>query len=250
MGSTPYRFGASSESMDAAGCAQGQLFDAKTAQLLAQEAGAEDRAADALRTRTARTASQTKRIPKRQALPSQLERIEHRYEIEPAQCPLGHPLKRIGQDISEQLDCVPAQFFVHRHIRGKYSCACCQTVLAASMPAQIIDKGIAAPGLLAQVIIAKHDDHLPLYRQEEIYRRSGAHIARSSMASWVGQCGVQLTPLVDALRVHVLGAGVVHADETPINLLAPGTGKTHRAYAWAYRTRDTEPAAPSALPGL
>jgi transposase len=85
-------------------------------------------------------------------------------------CSQGHALKRIGQDISEQLDCVPTQFFVHHHIRSKYCCAICQTMTAASMPAQIIDKGIPAPGLLAQVIIAKHDDHLPLFRQEEIYR--------------------------------------------------------------------------------
>lgn len=227
-----WRFGKSSESMDA----QPQLFDSKTEALIVEEAKAEDRAEIEQRAPTHK-----KRVAKRQALPSQLKRIEHRYDIEPAVCSQGHPLKRIGEEVSEQLDCVPTQFFVHRHIRAKYACACCQTVLAASMPAQIIDKGIPAPGLLAQVIIAKHDDHLPLYRQEDIYRRSGAHIARSSMASWVGQCGAQLEPLVQALREHVLAAGVVHADETPLDLLAPGTGKTHKAYAWVYRTSDLEP---------
>jgi transposase len=228
-----WRFGSSSESLDASGQGQGQLFDAKTQELIVQEALAEDRAQAAQR-----TPLRKKKSPKRQALPSQLKRIEHHYEIEPALCSQGHALQRIGQEISEQLDCVPAQFFVHRHIRGKYACACCQTVLAASMPAQIIDKGIPAPGLLAQVIIAKHDDHLPLYRQEEIYRRSGAFIARSSMASWIGQCGAQLGPLVEMLKEHVFAQGVVHADETPLDLLAPGTGKTHQAYAWVYRTSD------------
>lgn len=109
------------------------------------------------------------------------------------------------EDVSEQLDCVPAQFFVHRHIRGKYACRCCQTIRAAALPAQIIDKGLPAPGLLAQVVAAKHDDHLPLYRQQEIYARSGVHIARSSMAQWVGTCGVRLAPLADALREHILG---------------------------------------------
>jgi transposase len=200
--------------------------------VLLQESQAEDRAANACRLPKA------KAQPKRQALPSGLKRIEHHYEITPAVCSLGHPLKRIGQEVSEQLDCVPAQFFVHRHIRGKYACACCQTVLAASMPAQIIDKGVPAAGLLAQVIIAKHDDHLPLYRQEEIYRRSGAFIARSSMASWVGQCGVQLEPLGRALTEHLLSQAVLHGDETPLKLLQPGLGHTHTAYMWVWRSSD------------
>jgi transposase len=229
-----WRFGTSSESMDAA---QSQLFDAKELQVLVAESKAEDNAADQARLPVA---ARPKGQAKRQALPSGLERIEHHYEISPAVCSQGHSLTRIGQEISEQLDCVPAQFFVHRHIRGKYCCATCQTIQAASMPAQIIDKGIPAPGLLAQVIIAKHDDHLPLYRQEEIYRRSGAFIARSSMASWIGQCGVQLEPLAQALRQYVLGCGVLHGDETPIKLLTPGAGKTHQAYAWVWRTSDLE----------
>ena len=104
------------------------------------------------------------------------------------------------------------------------------------MPAQIIDKAIPAPGLLAQVVIAKHDDHLPLYRQEEIYARSGVHIPRSSMAQWIGICGVRLAPLAEALKKFILGHGVIHADETPVSLLAPGKGKTKRAYVWVYRT--------------
>jgi transposase len=99
---------------------------------------------------------------------------------------------------------------VHRHIRGKYACRCCQSITAAALPAQIIDKGIPAPGLLAQVVVAKIDDHLPLYRQEEIYARSGVHIARSSMAQWVGVCGVRLAPLADALRDFILGHGVIY----------------------------------------
>jgi transposase len=228
-----WRFGQSSESLDASG--QGQLFDVKLETLLLEESNGEDRAAD-----EARKPTPPKKQAKRQALPSQLERIEHHYEIEPAVCSEGHPLKRIGQEVSEQLDCIPAQFFVHRHIRGKYACACCQTVMAAAMPAQIIDKGIPAAGLLAQVIIAKHDDHLPLYRQEEIYRRSGAHIARSSMAQWIGQCGVRLEPLVQALKEHLLSQSVIHGDETPIKLLVPGTGKTRTAYAWVWRSSDLE----------
>jgi transposase len=141
-----WRFGSSSESMDAA---QSQLFEAKDLQVLVAESKAEDNAADTARTLAA-SPQRAKGQAKRQALPSGLERIEHHYEISPAVCPQGHSLTRIGQEVSEQLDCVPAQFFVHRHIRGKYCCATCQTMTAASMPAQIIDKGIPAPGLLAQ----------------------------------------------------------------------------------------------------
>lgn len=225
-----WRFGSSSESMDSV---QAQLFDIKIEATLIEEFKAEDRAAD-----EARKPPKVKRQAKRQPLPAQLERIEHHYEIEPAVCALGHALKRIGEEISEQLDCVPAQFFVHRHIRGKYTCACCQTVMAAAMPAQIIDKGIPAAGLLAQVIIAKFDDHLPLFRQEEIYRRSGVFVPRSSMAGWMGQCGVRLEPLGQALCQHLLKQGVLHGDETPVKLLQPGLGKTHQAYMWAWRTSD------------
>ena len=172
----------------------------------------------------------------RQALPASLPRIERHHEIERTHCACGQAFKRSGKEVSEQLDCVPAQFFVLRHIRGKYACACCQTVQAAPMPAQMIDKGIPAPGLLAQVAVAKHDDHLPLYRQTEIYACSGVHIPRSSMAQWIGICGVRLAPLVEALKQYTLGHSVVHADETPVSLLAPGKGKTKKAYVWVYRT--------------
>lgn len=233
-----WRFGTSSESMDAG---QSDLFDAKTLAAVVAESGAEDRAQEmADLALQGLRAPKAKKQAKRQPLPSQLERIIHRHEIEPAVCTAGHPLVRIGEEISERLDCVPAQFFVHRHIRGKYCCAACQTVLAADMPAQIIDKGIPAAGLLAQVIIAKHDDHLPLFRQEEIYRRSGAFIARSSMAGWVGHCAAQLMPLAAAMKEHLKQQTVIHADETLVKLLEPGAGRTHQAYVWAYRSSDLE----------
>ena len=199
------------------------LFDAIVA-----DTALEDRAAqDALKPPPA--APTAKRQAVRQALPASLPRIDRHHEIEQTHCECGQALKRIGEEVSEQLDCVPAQFFVLRHIRGKYACACCQTIQAAPMPAQIIDKGIPAPGLLAQVVVAKHDDHLPLYRQTEIYARSGVHIPRSSMAQWIGICGVRLTPLAEALKDFILGHDVVHADETPVTLLAPGKGKTTKA---------------------
>jgi len=224
-----WRFGSSSESLDTT--TQAVLFD----RILADTA-LEDRAAEQEIKPQPAASTPSKRQAVRQALPASLPRIERHHEIDQTHCECGQPFKRIGQEVSEQLDCVPAQFFVLRHIRGKYACACCQTIQAAPMPAQIIDKGIPAPGLLAQVAVAKHDDHLPLYRQEEIYARSGVHIPRSSMAQWIGICGVRLAPLADALRDFILSHSVIHADETPVSLLAPGKGKTKRAYVWVYRT--------------
>jgi transposase len=222
-----WRFGSCSESLDA----QSPLFDAIVADTAIEDAAARNEAQPAKDRASGRR-------PVRQALPAGLPRIEHRHEIDNTTCACGQPLVRIGEDVSEQLDCVPAQFFVHRHIRGKYACRCCQTIAAAALPAQIIDKGLPAPGLLAQVVVAKHDDHLPLYRQEEIYARSGVHLARSSMAQWVGICGSRLAPLASALREFILGHRVIQADETPVALLAPGKGKTKRAYVWVYRTTD------------
>jgi transposase len=223
-----WRFGSSSESLDSA--TQAVLFDAILADTVLEDRAAQDEV------KPPPAAPRAKRQAVRQALPAGLPRVDRHHEIEAAHCACGEALKRIGEELSEQLDCVPAQFFVLRHIRGKYACACCQTVQAAPMPAQMIDKGIPAPGLLAQVVVAKHDDHLPLYRQTEIYARSGVHIPRSSMAQWSGICGVRLTPLAEALKDFILGHGVVHADETPVKLLAPGKGKTSRAYVWVYRT--------------
>jgi len=223
-----WRFGSSSESLD--GTTQAVLFDA-----IVEDTAIEDRAAqDEAKPPAAPPAPKRKSV--RQALPAGLPRVDRHHEIEATHCECGQALERIGEEVSEQLDCVPAQFFVLRHIRGKYACACCQTIQAAPMPPQMIDKGIPAPGLLAQVVVAKHDDHLPLYRQTEIYARSGVHIPRSSMAQWIGICGVRLTPLADALKEFILGHDVVHADETPVKLLAPGKGKTSRAYVWVYRT--------------
>ena len=225
-----WRFGSSSESLEAS--PQAVLFEAIVADTRVEdEAEQEER-------RPSLTSQPEPRRAVRSALPASLPRIDHHYEPEQLNCACGQPLKRIGEDVSEQLDCVPAQFFVQRHIRGKYACLCCQTIQAAAIPAQIIDKGIPAPGLLAQVVIAKHDDHLPLYRQEEIYARSGVHIPRSSMAQWVGICGLRLAPLAEALREYILTQDVIHADETPVSLLAPGRGKTKRAYMWVYRSTD------------
>ena len=172
--------------------------------------------------------------PKRTALPTQFPRTLIHHEPDNTQCACGCQLKRIGEDVSEKLDYTPGVFTVERHIRGKWVCAQCETLIQAPVPAQVIDKGIPTAGLLAQVIVAKYADHLPLYRQEKIFARAGLAIPRSTLAQWVGHCGVQLQPLVDALRDIVLKQSIVHADETPVQMLAPGMKKTQRAYVWAY----------------
>lgn len=115
-------------------------------------------------------------------------------------------------------------------------CDDCETLIQAPVPAQVIDKGIPTAGWLAHVMVAKFSDHLPLYRQESIFGRAGLAIPRSTLAQWIGMAGVQLQPLVDALRDVVIGQQVVHADETPVQMLAPGSKKTHRSYVWAYAT--------------
>lgn len=180
------------------------------------------------------TAPKDKQQPKRQALPANLPRREIRHEPESTMCRCGCQMKRIGEDVAEKLDYLPGVFSVERHVRGKWACAKCETITQAPVDAHVIDKGIPTTGLLAQVLVAKYADHLPLYRQETIFGRAGLAIPRSTLAQWVGSCGVQLQPLVDALRCEILTHSVLHADETPVQMLKPGAGKTHRAYLWTY----------------
>ena len=182
------------------------------------------------------TAGDDKQQPKRQPLPANLPRREVRHEPESTTCRCGCAMKRIGEDIAEKLDYVPGVFTVERHVRGKWVCAECETLVQAPVAPHIIDKGIPTTGLLAQVLVAKYADHLPLYRQEAIFARAGFAIPRSTLGQWVGTCGVQLQPLVDALRDELLTHSVLHADETPVAMLKPGKGKTHKAYLWSYCT--------------
>ncbi|MCD5988486.1 IS66 family transposase [Pseudomonas sp. CDFA 553] len=140
--------------------------------------------------------------PKRAPLPPQFPRTVIHHEPDNTQCACGCQLQRIGEDVSEKLDYTPGVFTVEQHVRGKWACRQCETLTQAPVPPQVIDKGIPTAGLLAQVMVAKFADHLPLYRQEKIFGRAGLAIPRS--------------------------------DETPVQMLAPGEKKTHRAYVWAY----------------
>jgi transposase len=177
-----------------------------------------------------------KKQAKREKLPATLPRREVHHEPENTTCGCGCALERIGEDVAEKLDYAPGVFTVERHVRGKWVCKHCETLVQAPVAPHIIDKGLPTSGLLAQVLVAKFLDHLPLYRQERIFERAGLAIARSTLAQWVGECGAQLQPLVDALTVELLKHGVLHADETPVAMLKPGHGKTHRAYLWSYCT--------------
>lgn len=189
----------------------------------------------------ARTSPAEKQQPKREKLPANLPRREIHHEPENTTCGCGEPLQRIGEDVAEKLDYQPGVFTVERHIRGKWVCRCCEKITQAPVPAHVIDKGMPTAGLLAQVLVAKYLDHLPLYRQEAIFGRAGHIIARSTLAQWVGECGTQLQPLVDALAAELLRHNVLHADETPVAMLKPGSGKTHRAYVWTYCTTQFNP---------
>lgn len=176
--------------------------------------------------------------PRRVALPASFPRREIHHEPKHSQCSCGCTLERIGEDVSEKLHYRPGVFEVERHIRGKWVCRRCETLIQAPVPAHVIDKGIPTVGLLAQVLIAKYLDHVPLYRQEGIFARAGLALPRSTLAQWVGACGVALQPLVDTLKSLLLTRAVLHADETPVPMLKPGLGRTHRAYLWSYSSSE------------
>jgi len=185
-------------------------------------------------------AAAEKQVPKRRPLPESLPRREFLHEPDSTLCGCGCQMTRIGEDVAEKLDYQPGVFSVERHVRGKWACKKCERLVQAPVDAHVIDKGIPTAGLLAQVLVAKYADHQPLHRQEGIYARSGVELPRSTLAQWVGACGVQLQPLVDALKAEMLDHRVVHADETPVPMLDPGSGKTHRAYLWSYCTGQFE----------
>lgn len=180
--------------------------------------------------------------PSRQPLPSHLPREIQRHEPAEPCCPqCGGTLSKLGEDVSEVLEYVPASFKVVRHVRPKLSCTGCDVIVQAPAPSRPIERGQAGPGLLAHVITAKYCDHLPLYRQHAMYAREGVEIEDSTLADWIGGCSRLVEPLLEALRRYVLSATKLHADDTPVPVLAPGTGKTKTGRLWTY-VRDDRPA--------
>ena len=189
----------------------------------------------------AKGADGEKKKAKRKPLPPHLPRRDVNHEPASTTCGCGCQMQRIGEDVSEKLDYQPGVFSVERHVRGKWTCRHCERLVQAPVPAHVIDKGIPTAGLLAHVLVAKFMDHLPLYRQEHIFERAGMVVARSALAQWVGECGAQLQPLVEALADELRRHVVLHADETPVSMLKPGRGKTHKAYIWSYCTPSANP---------
>ena len=178
----------------------------------------------------------------RKPLPEHLPREVRTYRPKQKACPdCGGELKPLGEDVSEILEYVPARFKVIRQVRSKLACACCERIVQAAAPSRPIQRGVAGPGLLAHVLVSKYCDHLPLYRQSEIYAREGVDLERSTLADWVGGTSALLAPLVEALRRHVLSATKLHADDTPVPVLVPGNGKTKTGRLWTY-VRDDRPA--------
>src|SRR5271168_1710489 len=186
----------------------------------------------------------------RRPLPEHLPREVRKYPPKQSACPdCGGALKHLGEDVSEMLEYVPARFKVIRQVRPKLACACCERIVQAEAPSRPIERGIAGPGLLAHVLVSKYCDHLPLYRQSEIYARHGVELERSTLADWVGGTSELLDPLVETLRHYVMAAGKVHADDTPVPVLAPGNGKTKTGRLWTY-VRDDRPAGDTAAPAV
>lgn len=179
--------------------------------------------------------------PARRPLPDHLPR-EEVIHPGPCACPsCGGKLRRIGSDVTETLDYVPGRFKVIRHVREAFSCRACDTVVQAPAPFHAIARGRAGPGLLAHIMVAKFDDHLPLYRQAEIFAREGVKLKTSTLSGWVGATAAALMPLVDFLRRDVIaGSDILHGDDTPVPILAPGTGKTRTGRLWTY-VRDERP---------
>jgi transposase len=173
--------------------------------------------------------------PARKPLPEHLQRETFEHKPPSDCCPECKGVLRLfGEDVAEILEYIPANFKVIRHVRPKYACNKCSHVVQAPAPSRTLARGLAGPGLIAHVLIAKYADHCPLYRQSEIYAREGVELDRSTLADWVGAAGELLDPLVDALRRYVLAADKIHADDTPVPVLAPGNGKTKTGRLWTY----------------
>ena len=185
--------------------------------------------------------------PVRRPLPEHLPRETRTHAPEENACPdCGGTLKRLGEDVAEVLEYVPASFKVIRIVRPKCACSRCDTIVQAPAPSRPIERGLAGPGLLAHVLVSKYADHLPLHRQSAIYAREGIDLPRSTLAEWVGGCHHLLRPLVAALRAYVLDTAKLHGDDTPIPVLSPGKGSTATGRLWTYVRDDRRAASPDA----
>lgn len=190
------------------------------------------------------------RKPVRRPLPNHLPREVQTHLPAEQGCPAcGAELNKLGEDVSEVLEWVPASFKVIRHVRPKMCCSRCDVIVQSEAPSRPIARGLAGPGLLAHVLVSKYADHLPLHRQSEIYAREGMDLERSTLADWVGSSSKLLEPLNEALRKYVMSAAKLHADDTPVPVLEPGKGRTKTGRLWTY-VRDERPAGETTAPAV
>ncbi len=188
--------------------------------------------------------------PQRRPLPEHLPREVHEHLPNESACPdCGGAWKRLGEDVSEVLERIPASFRIVRHVRPRLACNGCDRIAQAPAPSRPIARSVAGPGLLSHVMVSKYLDHQPLYRQCQIYERENVSLSESTVGDWVGGVLELLRPLLDALRRHVFAAEKLHTDDTPINVLAPGTGKTRQARLWVY-ARDDRPSGDTTAPAV
>lgn len=216
------QFGRKSEKIDR----KLEQLEARLEDLIAEEGAVEQK-------------TQTAAVPRakspHQPLPENLPREERIIEPVEEACPqCGGNLKPLGEDVSEQLEVIEAAFKVIRHVRRKKACACCDCIVQAPAPSRPISRSFAGPGLLANIAVSKFADHQPLYRQAVIHARRGVDLDPSTTGRWMGACGVLITPLVEALRRHVLAPGKIHTDDTPMPVLSPGNGQTKTGRLWVY----------------
>ncbi|EBG1930091.1 IS66 family transposase [Salmonella enterica] len=183
----------------------------------------------------------------RKPLPAELPRETHRLLPAETACPAcGGELKVMGETISEQLEIINTAFKVIETVRPKLACSRCDVIVQAPLPPKPIERSYTSPGLLARILVSKYGEHIPLYRQSEIYARQGVELSRKTMMRWVSEMADRLSPLYIALNSYVLEAGKVHTDDTPVKVLAPGSGKTKTGRLWVYVRDDRN--AGSSLP--
>lgn len=199
---------------------------------------------------TTNTDAPPRNKPSRRPLPAHLPREVHTHLPTEEACPdCGGELRKLGEDVSEILERIPPSYKVIQHVRLKMACTKCDVIVQAPAPSRPIERGLAGPALLAHVIVSKYADHCPLYRQSEIFARDGIDLDRSTLADWVGGASHLLSPLMEQIRKHVMAGSKLHADDTPVPVLAPGMGKTKTARLWTY-VRDDRPAGSDLPPAV
>jgi transposase len=188
--------------------------------------------------------------PRRRPLPQHLPRDIYTHRPAQVACPdCGGDWQVLGEDVSEILEYIPASYRVVRHVRPRLTCACCDRMVQAAAPSRPIARSYFGPGLMSHVIVSKYMDHMPIYRQCQQAARQGIELSESTVGDVVGGAHQLLRPLMNALERYVFSAAKLHADDTPIGVLAPGNGKTKQGRLWVY-ARDDRPAGDTAAPAV